>query len=346
MFRRHKDRSTNIFFVIFRLILSLLIFVILLSGVYAAYKEFSGVDLINLSPKALAKTFSSSEKLTGFLNSLLAQKAIKQINSQTPKKSKPQENIETSRSDDKTIKGKAPVSFEFAIFADSHNENELLGKALSKAKDQKVQFVIGLGDYSEVGTEDELEKAKEELDRAGIRYFVTVGDHDLWDSRNKGKNPLSNFNKFFGPSYQSFTFGNAKIIILDNSDNYLGLGQDQIEWLKNELDNIKINPEINVIFLMLHEPLFHPSSTRVMGKVTPKLKDETKTITRMLKNGGVKEVFAGDIHFFTRYLEPETGLSMTTIGAVTSQRNTQEPRFGIVTVFEDGTYEEEDVEIK
>ena len=124
------------------------------------------------------------------------------------------------------------------------------------------------------------------------------------------------------------------------------MGELQIEWLNEQLGMVKAQPEINVIFVFLHEPLYHPSSSRVMGKVTEKLKPEAKKLIKILKDGGVREVFAGDIHFFTRYTEPETGLSMTTIGALTSQRNTQESRFGLVTVYEDGRYEVEDVEIK
>ena len=357
MFDRRKNhkKRTNPVFIIFRLFLSLIIFATLIGGVYSAYKEFSGADPLEISPKAIITNFSSTEKITAFLLSIVT-KDLKQkvddvkdsVSGEKTKGSVSQQGANSSQLKPEKIapKDKSAISFKFALVADSHSENENLAKALSKAKENKAQFFIGLGDYTEVGTEQELESAKHKFDENGIRYFITAGDHDLWDSRNKSVPPLTNFNKIFGPSNQAFSFGNAKILILDNSDNYLGLGQLQIDWLNGQLSTVKNQPEINVIFVGLHEPLYHPSSSRVMGKVTEQLKSEAKKLIKMLKDAGVKEVFSGDIHFFTRYIEPETGLSMTTIGALTSLRNTQESRFGLVTVYEDGTYEVEDVEIK
>ncbi len=349
--RRRKDyrRRPNILFVTFRLTLSLLIFAVLLSGIYSAYKQFSGVDPKNLSPKAVISNFGSVDKLFGMVSGLLSMDIKQKVQQSTGKVAgESTQNVIPADSQPQTEKpkSKSAAAFKFALVADSHSENDLLGKALRQAKDQKVAFVIGLGDYTEVGTVTELTNAKKELDSAGIRYFVTPGDHDLWDSRNRGLGATTDFNQVFGPTNQAFSYGNARFMILDNSDNYLGLGQAQTDWLKTELDKSKNNPETNAVFALMHEPLYHPSSTRMMGKVTPELKNEAGKVIKILKEAGVKEAFFGDIHYFTQYSEPTTGLSMTTIGAVASQRNTEDPRFGIVTVNEDGSFKVEDIEIK
>ena len=331
MFRRHyKKRSTNLAFVIFRLLLSLTIFAALIGGVYYAYREFSGFDPIKLNPKSLGLLLLSNAPREKFI---------------VPKDmTKPSGQSGGTQSVEKPTQPKK-LSFKFAVVADSHSENELLERALVQASEEKVEFIIGLGDYTEVGITQELENAKNKLMNSGIRFFVTPGDHDLWDSRNKGINPRSNFNKVFGPSYQSFEIERAKFIIIDNSDNYLGVDSTQMKWLDGELLRLRQGTH-NARFVMLHEPLSHPSSERVMGKVEPKLKDQAKDLIKKFKNAGVSEVFAGDIHFFTRYAEPETKLSMTTIGALASQRNTQNPRYAIISVYEDGSYNVEDVEVK
>ncbi len=349
--RRRKDyrRRPNIVFVTFRLTLSLLIFAVLIGGVYSAYKQFSGVDPVKLSPKAVVSNFTSADKWFGMVSGLLSLDIRQKVQQSAGKVAgESTQNVIPADSQPQTEKPKPRpvVSFKFALVADSHSENDLLTKALNLAKGQKVAFVIGLGDYTEVGTVTELTNAKKAFDSAGIRYFVTPGDHDLWDSRNRGLAATTDFNQVFGPTNQAFSFGNARFIILDNSDNYLGFGQAQLDWLKSELDKTKSSPETNAVFALMHEPLYHPSSTRMMGKVTPELRDEAGRVTKMLKDTGVKEAFFGDIHYFTQYSEPVTGLHMTTIGAVASQRNTQDPRFGIVTVNEDGSYKVEDVEIK
>lgn len=337
--RRHK-RSSNLVFVIFRTILSFCIFGVLIYGGYIAFKQFSGLDLVKLDfqkdlPSVVTTVLSQLQiKIPKDLQNISTKKgAVSGIE---------QEN--TTEEKEANFKPKAPLSFKFVLAADSHNDNENLKKALSQTKG--ISFVIGLGDYTDVGTLAELQSAKKIFDSAGIRYFVTPGDHDLWEARDKGRDPLFNVTQVFSRPYQSFNYKNARFLILYNADNYLGLGEDQKKWLEAELSRVKEEKETNLVLAFTHEPLYHPSSIRGMGKVEPKLIDQAKEITKILKNGGVVEVFAGDVHYFTRYTEPETGMQMTTIGALTGVRNAQNPRFAVVSVFDDGTYDVEDIEVR
>ncbi len=339
MFRikqEHKKRSTNIVFGMFRLLLSLVMFAILVGGIYSAYKYFSGYDPIKTDPRAMVKSFISSEKVLDIAFSLLSLDILKK-QSIIP--------AVVSKDEPKTAR---EVSFKFVLVSDTHSQNELLKKVFLQSQSKSasdIEFVIGLGDYTEVGTIDELNKTKNQFDATGVRYFVVPGDHDLWDSRDKQQNPLANFTKVFGPSYQSFDHLGVKFILLYNSDNYRGLGDEQMKWLTNELIKVK-DSNVKSTLVFLHEPLYHPSSEHTMGWVTGDLKIQAKNVIKMLKEAGVNEVFAGDIHFFTRYTEPTSGLAMTTIGAVTDARNVQLPRYAIVTVYSDGSLDVEDVEIK
>jgi hypothetical protein len=61
------------------------------------------------------------------------------------------------------------------------------------------------------------------------------------------------------------------------------------------------------------------------------------------KVGGI---FAGDIHSFTTYTDMATNINMVTVGALTKERNTQPPRFAIVDVYDTGSYNISDIEIK
>ena len=65
-----------------------------------------------------------------------------------------------------------------------------------------------------------------------------------------------------------------------------------------------------------------------------------------LKEAGVKKVLAGDIHYFSEFEEPVTKMPMNTIGAVTIERNPQAPRYGVVSIFDDGTSRVEDIQIQ
>ncbi len=334
--KQHHRRVSNPLFVIFRLILSLTMFALLLGGTYTAYKHFSGLDPLKLDPQQLLKSFISvknPEQFTAVLSSLkLPAQVVKNSSgrpSATPQASNPD------------------YLFRFLLVADSHNNNDQLRTAISQAKVSfpDIKFIIGLGDYTDVGTVEELKNAKKEFDYSSLRYFLTAGDHDLWDSRNRDLPADTNFKQIFGPTFQSFNFNNFKFLLLDNSDNYQGITSEQKVWISDQLEKSKTESNLGIL-VFIHEPLYHPSSDHAMGKAQNELKQQAESLIFQLKAAGVKKIFSGDIHYFSEYEEPVTKLSMLTVGAVTIERNPQAPRFAIVSVFSDGSTRVEDVEIK
>lgn len=341
--REYKKRGSFLPFAILRLLLSLTMLAILGIGVYQALKYFSGVDPIKVDPKTAVISLITSQDISKTLSQILGFEVpkIEQLGKLAVEQTTPPQPSQTSESSKK--EGKAIL--KFAVVSDSHNDNSNLAKALSQAKNEGVKLVIGLGDYTEVGTVADLQKAKEIFLASELPFYSTAGDHDLWDSRNKKLIPAENFTKVFGSPYQSFSDSNIRFVIVYNSDNYEGVDQVQWEWLENLLAKIEINPP-KLVFAFLQEPLYHPSSDHVMGKTRQELASQAREITSLLKKMGAAEVFSGDVHAFSRYEDPQSGLKMTTVGAVTAERNVQKPRFVIVDVFEDGGYNVEDVEIK
>lgn len=345
MFGKHRQkRSTNIVIVIFRLILSVVMFAVLLGGSYAAYKQFSGLDPLKLDPLAVAKNLLAARTPQQFKKALPSLKF--DAEGMPAEKKVMGEAVKTDGQSDAKEPDKRP-SFRFLVLGDSHNDNINLAKAIMQATSSypDLKFLVGLGDYTEVGTVGELKAAKKVFDSGSLRYFLIPGDHDLWDCRNRSLPPTDCFEEVFGSSYQSFTFENFKFLMLDNSDNYKGFDDAQSEWISNELE--KTRQEGNKgIFVFLHKPLYHPSSDHVMGAVEKSLKTQAGGLIFQLKEFNVTEVFAADTHYSSRYQEPTTDLTMNTVGAVTLERNPQIPRFAVVTVFEDGSLKVEDIEIK
>lgn len=315
--------------------LSLIIMMVLLLAIYQAYKTFSGVDPLKVSPGTLINSFLNSDSAVSLIKKILTVDPTGKAKSVLENKPAPVES-QAPRS---------PLLYKFAIVTDSHNDNASLRKALMQAKNEGVKFVIALGDYTDVGTVDDLSKSKQQFDEVGLPYYTTVGDHDLWESREKGNPALTNFNQVYGPSYQAFTYLNTRFIIFYDADNYLGIDEAQKNWLNDQLDSIKQNPP-KLAFALTSTPLYHPSSDHVLGKTDPKLKPEAQDLAKKFKEAGINEVIAGDTHYYSRYIDPSNDLKMTSIGAVTSLRNPQSPRFAIVDVFEDGSYNIQDTEIK
>lgn len=317
--------------------MSLVIIVILGVGLLQAYKAFSGYDPMKLDSQSLQNLLTSGSAEQA-LNSLLS------LNPQE-KTGEGDQGDPPAGGGNKGKTSNAPVLFRFAVLADSHKDTLSLEKALNQVRDEGVKFVIMMGDLSDVGTLAELESTKRVLDASGLTYYAAAGDHDLWDSRDKESDPPKNFSQVFGKTYQSFSNQGVRFILIYNSDNYLGLDGVQLAWVEDEL-NRALAETPKRIFVFAPTPLFHPSSDHVMGKVTPKLASQAEHLTTTFKKSGVDLVFSADTHFFSRFTEPKNELDMVTVGAVTSEKNPQAPRFAIVEVLEDGNYNVLETEIK
>lgn len=340
-----KKRGSFLPFVIVRLLLSLIIFAIFGLGIYQAFRTFSGYDPLQVDPKTLVLSVLTSQESEKLVTSILGVSFFQSIQTLTQNiKNSTNVNQAGNYTVNTVLSIKEPLSFKFALVADSHSDNINLKKALERSKELGVKFVVGLGDYSNVGTKDELAAAKEVFERSGLPYYTTVGDHDLWDSRNRGLNPLQNFSEILGPAYQSFGVMGVRFLMLYDSDNDVGIDSIQWEWLESALAEVAADKP-KLFFILTHKPLFHPSSDHFMGKGNQVVSSQAQNLMNILKNAGVNEIFAGDTHFYTRYEESQTGLKMTTLGALTSERNAQTPRFAIVDVYQDGSYNVQDLEV-
>jgi hypothetical protein len=227
--------------------------------------------------------------------------------------------------------------------------------------------VIGLGDWTNVGTMETLTSAKKVFDNSKLEYFVTAGDHDLWDSRNRGEAALANFNQVFGDASRVIEKDGIQIVLLDNSDIYLGISSQDMNLLKDTLGLSEVIPadfgsqkspaspseagRANVksqklIFVMAHKTPFHPESKHIMGEGNQEVAKQAQNLLTLLEDGKVDGFFSGDIHFFAQFKSPSEAVKITTIGAVAKERNFQGPRFAIVTVWEDYSWDVEDIEIR
>lgn len=259
---------------------------------------------------------------------------------------------------------KQPI-LRIAMVADSHNDSELLAKALAQASGMGVNFVVGLGDYTNVGTLEELTAAEQVFDKSKLEYLVTAGDHDLWDSRNRGEDPHANFKEVFGDSTRVFDREDVTFVILDNSDIYSGISQEDWEILRGiksvksttgtkSLEQLEKAPDTlgtfdsrgTLTFVFAQKTPFHPESKHVMGAESAQVAKQAKELLAFFEDKKVDGFFSGDLHFFAQYQSPAQIVKMTTVGAVAKERNFQGPRFAILAVFDDYSWEVEDVEIR
>jgi len=220
--------------------------------------------------------------------------------------------------------------------SDVHSDLVTFNRALAQAKADNVQFVIITGDLTTVGESQEFINIKKSLDESELKYYVVPGNHDHWLGR-KISDDL--FTEVFGPKYQAFDEGQYRFILIDNGDEYKGIGTSQMAWIKQQAKDC---PQLYCLVFM-HEPLNHPTSDHIMGEQTPSVATESAKLKKLLVAGQIKGIFAGHLHSSFHYTKE--GLTTTIIGAASMDRNWQTPRFVVVTLTGLRHPEEKEVEV-
>jgi len=184
---------------------------------------------------------------------------------------------------------------------------EIFKQAIAEANLLRPAFVIDVGDL--IMGYDTPEMVNQEWDdylatiAASQRPFISVtGNHDVF-----GPDSEKIWQERIGPLYFSFDYGNSHFICLNSEEMGLSgeggirLGQEQISWMKSDLEAHK---EAQNIFVFLHKPFF-------------KLEDHPESnwpeIHEILKQYPVRVVFAGHWHEY-RKCETRDGIQHVITG--------------------------------
>ena len=157
-----------------------------------------------------------------------------------------------------------PDRFQVLVFGDTQPRNEtevdyIARDALAEVVGIDAAFGVTLGDvvFDDLTLFDPLNEA---IATVGIPWRNVLGNHDIDFTADTDVDARGAYYRTYGPSYYAFTWGPAHFIVLDNvrwivdgDRRYYrtGLGEDQLEFLRNELSRI---PEEQPVFLMTHIP--------------------------------------------------------------------------------------------
>ncbi|MCF8335248.1 MAG: calcineurin-like phosphoesterase C-terminal domain-containing protein [Bacteroidales bacterium] len=157
-----------------------------------------------------------------------------------------------------------PDNFDVLVFGDTqprdHKEIGYIEQdVLSEVTDTDAAFGVTLGDvvFNDLSLFDHLTSG---ISTIGIPWWYVPGNHDLDYSGNNNTNARGSWYKSFGPSYYSFSYGPAHFIVLDDirmiveeDERYYrtGLGEDQMEFLRNEIRRLD---DDRLLVLLAHIP--------------------------------------------------------------------------------------------
>lgn len=131
-----------------------------------------------------------------------------------------------------------PDVFTFAMVGDLHiggSDATRFRTILQTAQSEGDSFVVLLGDIADKGEAESFIAAQNTLKEFGFENKVIplLGNHDIFG------NGWTEYQKIWGPSHFSVDIGNSRFIALDTADGIVG--EEQFEWLVNELDRVPMS---------------------------------------------------------------------------------------------------------
>src|SRR6476659_848611 len=136
--------------------------------------------------------------------------------------------------------------FRFAFLSDTHigspdgkAEEDLRRTVAEINRMNDIAFVVITGDITELGTNEEIRRAKQILDELRFHYYIIPGNHDTGWSESGG----DSFIKVFGNDKFSFEYSGIRFLgcasgpYLRMSDGHVP--RSAINWLNKELSNVK-----------------------------------------------------------------------------------------------------------
>ena len=161
-------------------------------------------------------------------------------------------------------KHKESSTFKVLVFGDTQPRDEkeiyyMSRDVIPELGNVEAEFGITLGDvvFNDLNLFDHIIKTHATI---GVPWRYIAGNHDNDYSGNDIDEARSAWYRTFGPSYYSFSYGNAHFIILDDirwivdgEERYYrtGLGEDQMEFLRNEIDRLE---NYQLLVLLSHIP--------------------------------------------------------------------------------------------
>jgi 3',5'-cyclic AMP phosphodiesterase CpdA len=204
------------------------------------------------------------------------------------------------------VKVDEPDTFDALMVGDTQVTNGdevsyLRDDIVSELTDTGAELALMMGD----NVNDNLslyDRYLSVMSAIGLPMYFVPGNHDTnYDSPNE-QYQYETFKRFFGPTYYSFNYGQVHFVILDDvmwdGSAYHGeLGEQQLEWLANDLALV---PQDALIVLNMHIPL---ASWQDRASAQHALADRDQMFA--LLEGRPAIALAGHTHTLERFMPGE-----------------------------------------
>lgn len=175
-----------------------------------------------------------------------------------------------------------PQAYQFLVAGHiygSHSDNAsrpaaTLLQNLTAIQQMDINLIVLLGDSVNDSTPgDFLVLEKNFLNQLGIPIYNAIGNHDI---RNNGR---SSYEERYGPTYFTFRYGPAQMIVLDTELKDCSIVGKQRDMLATTLHKASKDSSIAQIFVFMHKVIFLEQFPLLLDSENPQVKPNDGSIT-------------------------------------------------------------------
>ncbi len=172
--------------------------------------------------------------------------------------------------------------FSFALLSDVQEAIDRVQDIFARINQEPVAFMLGAGDLTQQGTDEQLSRYKRELRQLNVPYYTTLGNHEL------GKSPTL-WHDYFGRASFHFDFRGAAFSLIDSGSATVDpLVYDRLDgWLGEHTSDVHI--------VAMHIPPLDPIGVR-NGAFSSR--NEAAKLLGRLARGHVDLTLYGHIHSY------------------------------------------------
>jgi predicted phosphodiesterase len=167
------------------------------------------------------------------------------------------------------------------VVADIHisGENARGLERLKDAIDSEIKFVVAIGDITERGSAQEIQRFIDIANTLGVPCFPVIGNHEIYF----GNWPV--WKEKIGSTRYRIDGDGTTLFILDSANAFLG--RDQLDWLQSELQTAQER-----VFVFSHANIFveHPLDAQQSTDIR-----ERARLASIMQNR-VDIMFTGHVH--------------------------------------------------
>jgi hypothetical protein len=185
----------------------------------------------------------------------------------------------------------------FAIISDLHVNLPVLERMAADLPSREIEFVACMGDLTDFGTTDELERVLEVLPSLGAPFYVTIGNHDLRGAAT------DLFDERLGPTNFSSLHRGVQLAMVDSASEWVAPAA--LSWLEQQLAS---RPSTMPSLVFTHIPPFDPSGIRNHAFSS---RENAQRFLEILRAGNASRLFVGHIHTGSDYQVGGLPVSLT-----------------------------------